>query len=182
MQELWILLPKWSPACWLASVWMPCDFQGLGAILDCLTTRLDFMCGPQDRTHFTYPWLLDSLIIIIVRCWSNSPFGITRRLRTRNTTARDTIPLHMFSSRVASGFLKKKINKTNKNKKIVKKLLIPGGRGVGATLHWNFLEQNYNTSIKPTYCVGKPITKEGNCTPCTSSGQLNWQNLNYLSW
>lgn len=56
------------------------------------------------------------------------------------------------------------------------------GKRVGATLHWNFFEQNYNTSIKPTYCVGKPITKEGICTPCTSSGQLNWQNLNYLSW
>jgi len=39
---------------------------------------------------------------------------MTRRLRTRKTTARDTIPLHIFSSRVASGFLcKEKHNKKN---------------------------------------------------------------------
>ena len=31
MGELWIPLTKGSPAAWLVPVWMPCDFQGLGA-------------------------------------------------------------------------------------------------------------------------------------------------------
>lgn len=36
---------------------------------------------------------------------------MTRRLRTRNTTARETKPLQIFSSRVAPGFLRKKWDK-----------------------------------------------------------------------
>ena len=44
---------RWLSEVPRVSVWMPCDFQDLGAIMDWLTTRLDFIRGPRDRTHFT---------------------------------------------------------------------------------------------------------------------------------